>query len=169
MRLIRTALIPVAAILLSWSAAAQQSGGEVTQYKDWTLACEGAKQSSCMIRQVLLNPQTQAPIMTVMIGHSVNIRTNPVIVFNLPATTDNKELLTLKVDENDQLGIPDIRCNKRICSAIANFTPDIAGQFQKGGTVSVTFPQQSQRVGLKVSLSGFSSAYRALLARHGSG
>ena len=48
-------------------------------------------------------------------------------------------------------------------------TPDIAGQFQKGGMVSVTFPQQSQRVGLKVSLNGFSSAYKALLARHGSG
>jgi invasion protein IalB len=169
MRLIKTALIPVAAVLMSWSAAAQQPGGEVTQYKDWTLACEGTKQSNCMIRQVLLNPQTQAPIMTVMIGHSVNIRTNPVIVFNLPATTNNKELLTLKVDANDQLAIPDIRCNKQICSAIANFTPDIAGQFQKGGMVSVTFPQQSQRVGIKVSLNGFSSAYRALLARHGNG
>jgi invasion protein IalB len=122
-----------------------------------------------MIRQVLLNPQTQTPIMTVMIGHSVNIPTNPVIVFNLPATANSKELLTLKIDANDQLAIPDIRCNRQVCSAIANFTPDIAGQFQKGGAVSVTFPQQSQRIGLKVSLSGFASAYRALLARHSSG
>ena len=44
-------MIPVAAVLMSWSAAAQQPGSEVTQYKDWTLACEGAKQSNCMIRQ----------------------------------------------------------------------------------------------------------------------
>ena len=159
-------LIPTAlTALLPWTASAQQPP-ELTQFRDWTLACEPADRSQCMIRQVLINSQTQAPIMTVMIGYSRNIKANPVIVFNLPASIRSQELLTLKVDTSDQKGIPGIRCNGQVCSAIANFTPDLAAEFQKGSRVAVTFPDQTQRVGLTVSLGGFSAAYKALLVRH---
>jgi invasion protein IalB len=165
MKLLKTALIP-ALMLLSSAAAAQQPSQEVTRYKDWTLLCA---QSQCMIQQVLVNPQTQAPIMSVMVAYSVKIKTNPLIVFNLPASTNPKELLTLKIDASDQMAIPDIRCDTQVCSAIANFTPDLAGQFQKGSAIAVTFPLKDKRLGLQVSLNGFGAAYKALVARHSNG
>ena len=163
-------LVPgaVCAALLGSPALAQQA--EIVQHQDWTLACEAGSTSGgrqCMMRQVLLNPRTDAPILVVMIAFNEHNRTAPLHAFNLPRTIPRDGIVTFQVDDRGQHGLPVLACNEEMCTALAKLPADVAGEFKRGLAATVTMPlPDGRRIALTMPLRGFTAAYETLEERN---
>lgn len=173
-----TATIRLAAILwgatsllgISGMAAAQSSpntpdngGVEVTHYQNWAVRCDqstGVKQ--CEMTQVVNGPNSDTPIMRVIMGNPPQIDV-PAMVFVLPLGTQLARGLRISVDGGQPLRIPFRVCLDSGCRASMPIKSSLLSELKLGGNIKVAIiGPQGEHIDLNVSLMGFTAAAKAI-------
>src|SRR5699024_583652 len=98
---------------VSGTAAAQSSSAtpgsddiKVTQHQDWTVRCgESAGTTNCEMTQVVNNPDSDTPVMRVIMGYPPQLDT-AAMVFILPLGTQLTPGVRITVDGGQPLRIP---------------------------------------------------------------
>lgn len=145
---------------------------ETQRFGDWVLQCEDSgpvDERSCQITQVVSSADDGREIMAVVVGYRENAEV-PSIAFGLPPQAVADDGMAVAVDANAPLTRPIDRCDEQRCLVVANLRADVLDQFKKGnfGLVTFTVPDD-QRLGIRISLKGFTAAFNALEQQHKGG
>ncbi|SFR60717.1 invasion associated locus B family protein [Thiomicrospira sp. ALE5] len=135
-------------------------------FGDWQLVCTEQGDKSCRALQTLDLEQGEQSmrLLEVMVFYAGDqARMN----MTFPLGLDLLAGIVLKVDENDEIGLPFSTCLADGCRVIGNIGDDVMAQLMAGNVMKVGFRGfgEEQTLVLDVSLRGSASAFRAAEAR----
>lgn len=175
------ALLLAAGVMHAPPAAAQSDDGLETeqaptprngkQYEDWTLRCGQANEQApeaCEMFQQHVNPETEKVVLHAAIGKLPN-NDAPGMLLVLPLGISLPPGVFIKVDEGEAQAVPVERCTPDGCRVELLLDTPFLNQLKAGTTMTVVFhvyDQQGQRerVGVPVSLLGFTAALNEVLS-----
>lgn len=150
---------PAAAQALS--EAPKKGDIEVTQYDDWEVRCLQSA-NTCRMYQVVRGPETDKPIMRVVVGYPRQSDT-AAMVFVLPLGIRLRPGVQVSIDGGEPLRVPFQICLDSGCRATLPVRTSLLNKFRNGLNAKVTFVgPRGQKVNLDVSLMGFTAASRAI-------
>lgn len=172
------ALAPATDTAVPTTTATQESQPQQPQliqntqkFDDWAVSCFYEKKDDLPTTQgILRNCQTahifqtadQKQIMRMYMVYEQNggnIMDRPSILFHVPASVFLQPLITVKIDENDNISVPYNFCDQGGCYGGGPMTDMLINQFKKGGKTKVEFfDNRRQPITLDFSLKGFTSA-----------
>ena len=136
------------------------------RYKDWGLHCRASEAESgkfCRLFQRLVIEDSKQVALEVLVKPPVSGQAAEVVML-LPLGIFLPADLILKVDDTDQVAVEFERCYPDGCVARFPLSDEMRNRFQKGNVAEVRVRDDPAReVVLKISLAGFTAAYRALL------
>lgn len=155
---------------LSGAAAAQTSSNapgsddvKVTHYQDWTVRCDpSADATKCEMTQLVDNPNSNTPLMRVIMGYPPQIG-SPVMVFILPLGTQLAPGLRVSVDDSQPLRIPFRVCLESGCRSSFPVKASLLKKFKLGDSITVSLiGPRGDQMNLDVSLLGFTASSEAI-------
>lgn len=164
-RLCLTALLALLAFVPA--AFAQQAtpgaGGtnvQTEQFRDWQVLCppEG-QQGPCTMSQLVTNPNSDEPLMRVILGYPPELEGRPAMTFLLPLGVRLAAGLQLAVGGGEPAQFPYQVCLQQGCRADLPVPPSLLSDLRGGSsaTLSLVGPR-GNRMDLDISLMGFTDA-----------
>lgn len=154
----------LALLSLGVPAIAQQPSpqGEVTteQFQDWEVICpEDSRQGACTMSQLITNPDSNDPLMRVIVGYPPELEGQPAMTFLLPLGVRLAPGLQLSVGGGEPTQFPYQVCLEQSCRADLPLEPSLRQALRGGSeaTLSLIGPR-GNRMDLDISLMGFTSA-----------
>lgn len=149
--------------ILGIAVAAPLPGGAsslVETYEDWTVACQASGEvTSCVVRQVQSNNQTQQVVLTAEIAKTPDGKFAGALM--LPLGLSLAPGVQLKIGEV-ALGAtrPFSLCVQQGCLVPLDITEDVIAKLRAGSAlnITVTAGSSAQQINFAVSLKGFSKA-----------
>jgi len=150
------------------SSAAAADDPNVKRLGDWKLTCPSPLPPGtpkCFLSQSVVANDSGQAVMAVAIyfwqGNPV-----PQIAFNLAPQADNSQELTLEIDQTSY-SLTMGGCDEKSCTTSGSLRPELLKKLNDGKNAVVTFAvqKQSQRVGIPISLKGFTGAFKTLEAK----
>ncbi|MFC0267963.1 invasion associated locus B family protein [Kushneria aurantia] len=140
---------------------AQQQNFDTQQFQSWEVRCPtggATAQQRCTMNQVVNNPDSNEPLMRVMVGYPPQAD-GPVMVFLLPLGIRLAPGMQLQVDSNEPTGFPFQVCTPQGCRANLPLDANMQQQLRGGtqATISAIAPD-GERLDLNLSLMGFTNA-----------
>ncbi|MCL7941590.1 invasion associated locus B family protein [Halomonas sp. ATCH28] len=161
-RLCLTALLSLLA-LASHAVAQQASPGadvETEQFRDWEVICPPeSSQGPCTMSQLVTNPDSNAPLMRVIVGYPPELEGRPAMTFLLPLGVRLAPGLQLSVGGGEPAQFPYQVCLEQSCRADLPLEPSLLQSLRGGSsaTLSLIGPR-GNRMDLDISLMGFTDA-----------
>jgi len=145
-------------------APAKKAGGKTkTVNSSWVKLCEkqkGEKKGNvCLTHHERFHPTTGQPLISAAI-RKIDGQKQEVVMVMVPLGRLITPGLLLKVDEEQPLKMSYSFCTSVGCVAEMPASAEILAKFKKGKQISIgTIDINQKRIGFRVSLAGFSSAY----------
>ncbi|PRY73142.1 invasion associated locus B family protein [Halomonas ventosae] len=161
-RLCMTALLSLLA-LASQAVAQQASPGaevETEQFRDWEVICPPeSRQGACTMSQLVTNPDSNDPLMRVIVGYPPELEGRPAMTFLLPLGVRLAPGLQLSVGSGEPAQFPYQVCLEQSCRADLPLEPSMVQALRGGSsaTLSLIGPR-GNRMDLDISLMGFTDA-----------
>jgi len=160
---LRNLLLASAAFAASSVTAAPlpNGAGSLTEsYQDWVVACQAQANNvtSCVMRQVQSNSQTNQNVLTVELRNSAGGKVEGALL--MPFGLALAKGVVLKIDEAAAGGLAFSTCLPQGCLVPLSFDGAQVAKLKTGAVlnISATGQAQAQPVELKVSLKGFPTA-----------
>lgn len=154
-------------LALAGPAAAQDTQGsaniETTQYQDWEVRClQSASPKKCQMNQLINNPNSDKPIMRVLMEYPPQIDT-AAMAFILPLGTRLVPGLQISVPDSEPVRIPFQVCLQNGCRANLRVQDTLLANMKQGTSFTVTLVgPRGRKIALPVSLMGFTAANDAI-------
>ena len=161
-RLCMTALLSLLA--LSSQAVAQQAspGVEVRteQFRDWEVICPPeSRQGACTMSQLVTNPNSNDPLMRVVVGYPPELEGRPAMTFLLPLGVRLAPGLQLSVGGGEPTQFPYQVCLEQSCRADLPLDASMLQALRSGTTATLSLiGPRGNRMDLDISLMGFTDA-----------
>jgi len=160
-----TALLSLMAVA-SQSIAQQASPGsaganiEAEQFQDWEVICPPSpSQGVCTMSQLVNNPNSNDPLMRVIVGYPPELEGRPAMTFLVPLGVRLAPGLQLSVGGGEPVQFPYQVCMEQSCRADLPLDPALLQALRTGSsaTLSLIGPR-GNRMDLDISLMGFTNA-----------
>ncbi|MDX1605806.1 MAG: invasion associated locus B family protein [Candidatus Competibacterales bacterium] len=164
-RRFRAALLGIA---LGWAATAPaQNPDQGQRFEDWTVGCEqlpGMDRERCFIYQTVVNNENEEPVLQMAIGYLPLEDGNeqPAGLLTLPLGVALPPGIRLRVDSNEPVRLQYERCVPTGCIAGFPLTEELIAQFRRGLKAEIQVHDGRRRVGLPISLKGFTAGFNSL-------
>jgi len=154
----------LALLTLGMPAVAQQAspGANVSteQFQDWEVICpDDGGQGACTMSQLITNPDSNDPLMRVIVGYPPELEGQPAMTFLLPLGVRLAPGLQLSVGGGEPVQFPYQVCLAQSCRADLPLNGELLQSLRSGSaaTLSLIGPR-GNRLDLDISLMGFTSA-----------
>lgn len=155
------AIAPVAAHAQTKPAAPDAA----QQFDDWRRSCEpapGGGPDSCAIRQLVINKDSNKPMMLVTVGYFGEKRA-PGAIFELPLGLYLPPGVIFSIPGVEPIRVPIRTCLTQGCTAALLLPADALAALKKGDEAEVTVETAPrQKASAPISLKGFSKAFATL-------
>ncbi|APE30793.1 Invasion protein B-like protein [Halomonas aestuarii] len=153
------AFAPMAFAQQSTSGAAG-ANVQTEQFRDWQVLCppEG-RQGACTMSHLVTNPDSNDPLMRVIVGYPPELNGRPAMTFLLPLGVRLAAGLQLSVGGGEPTQFPYQVCMQQGCRADLPVPPSLLRDLRSGSsaTLSLVDPR-GNRMDLDISLMGFTDA-----------
>lgn len=152
--------------LASQAVAQQTSPGspgadvDTEQFRDWEVICPPERsQGACTMSQLVTNPDSDDPLMRVIVGYPPELEGRPAMTFLLPLGVRLAPGLQLSVGSGEPAPFPYQVCLEQSCRADLPLEPSLLQELRGGSsaTLSLIGPR-GNRMDLDISLMGFTDA-----------
>ncbi|WP_416138454.1 invasion associated locus B family protein [Halomonas sp. HK25] len=164
-RLCLTALLSLLALAshaVAQQAPPESAGADVQteQFRDWEVICPpDSHQGVCTMNQLVTNPDSNDPLMQVIVGYPPELEGQPAMTFLLPLGVRLAPGLQLSVGSAQPAPFPYQVCLEQSCRADLPLEPSLLQALRGGSsaTLSLIGPR-GNRMDLDISLMGFTDA-----------
>jgi len=147
------------------ASAADQNNLKTKTYKDWRVVCN--EENQCVASQIISvkRDETLQNVLSLTLVKGQNGNAN--LELKLPFGLDLRPGIVTRVDAADEESFPFVTCMPDGCIAVMPMTEARQAAFKKGAKLAVGFrPLGNEKtVAVEASLSGFTSASAAILAK----
>ena len=163
-------LVPVETILAQQSSeAVSQSEMAVTteQHKDWAISCQNQNNvlENCRMFQRLVLEESNRVVLQMLVLPSRD-KTDSQAVLVLPLGLYLPAGVKLVIDNGTPMDLVYDRCFAQGCTARATLSTTLLNSMKRGNVAQVVIREAAERdLILKVSLSGFTAAHKALMTK----
>ncbi len=151
-------------LALASHAVAQQASpeadAETEQFQDWEVICPSERsQGACTMSQLITNPNSNDPLMRVIVGYPPELDGQPAMTFLLPLGVRLAPGLQLGVGEGEPAQFPYQVCLEQSCRADLPLEPSQLQALRSGSSATLSFiGPRGDRMDLDISLMGFTDA-----------
>ncbi|MEQ6917784.1 invasion associated locus B family protein [Halomonas aquatica] len=168
-RLCMTALLSLLAIApmaFAQQATTGAAGADVRveQFRDWQVLCPPAgRQGPCTMSQLVTNPDSNDPLMRLIMGYPPELEGRPAMTFLLPLGVRLAAGLQLSVGGGEPAQFPYQVCMQQGCRADLAVPPSLLSELRGGtsATLSLVGPR-GNRMDVDISLMGFTDASQSI-------
>jgi invasion protein IalB len=136
-----------------------------TRHKNWAVTCQSAKNkdlSSCFMYQQLLVKNSNDILLSMTVDKPPALN-KPRVIIRIPLGTYVSPGLSFQIDKGTALRFDIEYCDNNGCYAGMELNDGMLNLLKRGNLVRVSFQHRNRsNINLPISLSGFSSALKAL-------
>ncbi len=163
----------MAAALVTFAGPFQGTARAAEGEAPWAVICADANNAeTCRMEQTLFVDQTVegqqkklGKVLSITVLYVGKMARRPLLVMNLPLGVDLRPGMVLRVDKNEEIKAPYLRCTNAGCDVQVELTVELVTQLKKGLKLQVGFRPfgSSKTVVIDASLKGLTRAFKRLM------
>ncbi len=163
----------MAAALVTFAGPFQGTARAAEHAAPWAVVCADAKNAeTCRMEQTLFvdqaeegQPKKLGKVLSITVLYVGKMARRPLLVMKLPLGVDLRPGMVLRVDKNEEIKAPYLRCTNAGCEVQVALTAALVAQLKWGLKLRVGIRPfgSSKTVVIDASLKGFGRAYKRLM------